>query len=506
MFQKIDKALFAVLLLVVIFLGIFPRAVELINHNYLFLIDQGRDYMAVKNIVVNHKLTMIGSEIGGGAAGTQGIFQGPVYYYLLSIFFILFNGDPYGGIVMMFIFSIAAIIFSYYFAFKIFKNKWYGLLFAFFVSISHPLIDQARFVWNNHPSTIFILLAFYFAYLSYKKDGRFIFLSAFFSAFIYNFEIAMAIPISISYILYVIFVLKLKVLRKYFYLLSGFILGVFPMIIFEVRHNFIGTRGILNYVFVKPQVYTVSNARYDFFGNHISVFITNFFDTFSLQNPSLAVIIFSVFLLFVVFLIFKEQDDRIKKFLQYLMFTLIVTFIVFSFLRNYVYYYYLYHLNIAYIFICVYAVYKIINLNKTYQGIKILVLVLISILAVKSINFSYANTIRDLSDYGGTAKIRGKIDAIDYIYKDAKGKPFGLFVFTPPVYTYAYDYLLWWYGERKYHYLPYQEKRGTFYLLIERDGSKPWSYKGWLETVIKIGKVIYTKKLPSNFIIQKRVI
>jgi hypothetical protein len=111
----------------------------------------------------------------------------------------------------------------------------------------------------------------------------------------------------------------------------------------------------------------------------------------------------------------------------------------------------------------------------------------------------------DLNDYGGTHKIKGKIDALDYIYKDAKGEKFGLLVFTPPIYTYAYDYLIWWYGEKKYAYLPHKDKKGVFYLLIEPDPHKPWTYKGWLETVVKTGKVIEAKELPSGFIIQKRI-
>ena len=81
--KRVRRAIFFLFLGLIIFLSIFPRAVEILANNYLFLIDQGRDYMAVKDIVINHKFTLIGSEIGGGFAGTQGIFQGPVYYYLL---------------------------------------------------------------------------------------------------------------------------------------------------------------------------------------------------------------------------------------------------------------------------------------------------------------------------------------------------------------------------------------------------------------------------------------
>src|SRR3989344_1668955 len=94
-----------VLLIIGIAAGILNRSTELFAHNYLFGFDQGRDYLAVKNIVVGHKLTLIGSEIGAGVAGFQGIFHGPFYYYSLVIPFLLFKGDPYGGMVLMFLFS-----------------------------------------------------------------------------------------------------------------------------------------------------------------------------------------------------------------------------------------------------------------------------------------------------------------------------------------------------------------------------------------------------------------
>ncbi len=106
---------------------------------------------------------------------------------------------------------------------------------------------------------------------------------------------------------------------------------------------------------------------------------------------------------------------------------------------------------------------------------------------------------------GGKEKIKGKLGAIDYIYKDANGKQFGLLVFTPPVYTYAYDYLIWWHGMRRFGYTPDQEKKGTLYLLIEKDYSKPWSYEGWLETVVKAGEPVKEIKLPSGLIIQKHI-
>jgi len=142
------------------------------------------------------------------------------------------------------------------------------------------------------------------------------------------------------------------------------------------------------------------------------------------------------------------------------------------------------------------------KLNKSVIG-RVLFVGILSVCLTYSahkINTLYIHPPND----GGFAKIRGKIRAIDYIYKDAKGGAFGVFVFTPPVLTDAYDYLLWWQGTQRYGYVPHKKKEGLVYLLIEPDPDKPWSYKGWLETVIQKGTIEETVTLQSGLIIQKR--
>jgi len=209
------------------------------------------------------------------------------------------------------------------------------------------------------------------------------------------------------------------------------------------------------------------------------------------------------FLVIAFYLTRKEKNAKLKVFIYYLLCLVPISFFVFSFLRNYVYNYYLIHLSLSYIIVFAYLIYASFKQKK--NAILVGLIVVIVIITVFGVISAVKTSVFDYSDYGGTAKLKGQMAAIDYIYNDAKGKPFGVLVFAPPVYTYPYDYLLWWYGNKKYNYIPYSEKKGTFYLLIEKDPAKPWSYRGWLETVIKSGKIIYTKTLPSGFIIQKRV-
>ncbi len=262
-----------------------------------------------------------------------------------------------------------------------------------------------------------------------------------------------------------------------------------------------GFKGVIFYV-THP---SNSSALFDIRSliEHGNSFIYNFIDSFPVHDHMIGIIFLSLFLAAVVFLLKNESNKNLRNYIYYLILLVPISFLVFSFLRNAVYNYYLIHLSVSYIIIVSYLVHASYKQKRT--KIFLILLLLICIFTLRALVSSVKTSIYDYSDYGGNAKLKGQMAAVDYIYSDAKGKPFGVLVFAPPIYTYQYDYLLWWYGQRKYHYIPYKEKKGTFYLLIEKDPAKAWSYKGWLETVIKSGKIIYTKLLPSGFIVQKRV-
>lgn len=496
------KTIVYVMLFVALASGVILRSVEIMNGNFLFGFDQGRDYLAVRNIVVDHKLTLIGSEIGAGFAGFRGIFHGPFYYYLLTLPFIIFKGDPYGGMILMFILGIATIVFSYMIGSRLFGAK-VGLLAATIVSLSPPFISYSRFIWNSNPAPLFILLGFYFVFLFTKtRRTKYLFWASFFSSFVYNFQLAIAIPLALTLIIYCVLVLKLKQIKQYGILFLGMILAFLPMLFFEIRHGFQGVKGILIYFFNHPETAITQTFWALLLRDHLVAFFHNFFSTF--PSPIIISSTAAVTILPVIFyFILKEKDKQRKKFILYLLILILVTFVVLGLLRNFVYDYYLIHLNLAYVFLVVFAIssafktkYKVVN-GFIAGHVAILLL---------SGTFSNIRTFYyDITDYGGTHKIRGKLDAIDHIYKNADGKRFGLLIFSPPIYTYPYDYLVSWYGEKKYGYVPHRDKKGLVYLLIEKDTSKPWSYQGWLKTVIKKGDIVNTEQLTNGFIIQKRL-
>ena len=498
--MKINKILEIILLFFIICIALLPRSIEVLNKNYIFGFDQGRDYLAVKNIVVDHKPTLIGSEVGAGGAGLNGIFQGPLYYYFLSIPFLLTKGDPYGGVVLMFVLSVLSVVFSYLFGKKVLGTIG-GLIAGLLFALSPMFIAQARFTWNSNPSTLFILLAFCFAYLGIKKKNKYIFLSSFFAGFVYNFQFAVSIPLSVSIFLFYIFIVKLRDIKKYLILFSGFIIAFLPGLLFELRHGFMGIGGFAKYLFGSKEAGASFLPSQRIVVDHISSFFNAFMDVFP-KNIMPQQILFLIVLIPAAYYLYKEKNLELRKFVTFLFLLFPVYFLVFLFFRNTICVYYLIALNAAYILLFSYSVAS--SFKKNNYLLNLFYILFLLFVVLKTLPALINVFIYDYRDYGGTAKIRGKTDAIDFIYSDAKGEKFSLFIFSPPIYVYPYDYILWWHAKEKFGYVPDNIKAGTFYLLIEKDNDELW-YKGWLETVIKDGTVIWEKTLSSGFIVQKRI-
>lgn len=499
------KTLLTLGIILLLFLSFIPRSAEVLSGNYLFGFDQGRDYLAVKNIVTERKITLIGSEIGAGYAGFQGIFHGPFHYYFLAVLFALFNGDPYGGIVLTFIYGMATILLGFVLGRKLF-GLYGGMLTALLIAISPPLISGSRFVWNTHGAPVFILLSFYFLYSVAKEKGtrkRNIFLTAFFAGFVYNFQLAIAIPLCLGFLLSFMVVMRFRHLLQYAMALLGFGTAFAPMLFFEARHGFPALKGLLTYIFIKDSNIVTTKFIEVNIKDHFGLFLYNFFDTF----PRIAIVqnmyFLVLFFMLVIYFLVRKSKSELRSFFYALLFLPLVSFLVLSFIKGAIYVYYLTHLYLVYIILFVYIIFA--SYKYRLQLVSFGFVVILAVMVFYSIMRNTAIFIYDYNDYGGDAKIKGKIDALDYIYKDAKDERFNLLVFSPPIYIYPYDYLVWWYGGRKYHYIPPKEKKGTFYLWIEVDSSKPWSYKGWLDTVIKAGEPVKTVQLPSGFIVKKYI-
>lgn len=496
-------------LIAAIFLwGVAIRGVEVLTGNYLFGFDVGRDMLVARDIVINHKLTLIGAEVGSGSAGINGIFQGPGYYYMLAAVYWLFHGNPYGALLLMFAFGIAALIAVYRTVSRMFDRAT-AILTLFLVGISPLIVSQSRFIWPPHPATLLIILFLYFAYMIPKRPRLYATLALLSAGLTYHFEFAMTVPMVIALLTALPLIYGMKDVRTYLYSFASLVFVFLPMLFFEMRHGGMMVRSALSYSAPRgPVGRDVWFLRItDHMGPYINNAANSFIQEHGLLPPNFYPLLCAGLLMALIIFSLKTKDETLRKFFRFCLLLLTTSYVVLLGLNNIIWDYYLIHAHVIYIYLFAYLTVFSWRGMRTSVWLKgtctVLAIFLISMIASSAwrmmISYRY-----DFHDLGGVEKIQGKKIAIDYVYADAKGKPFSEFTFMAPIYTYPYDYLFQTYGKQTYGYVPGSQKKGRVYLIIEPDASKPWTYKGWLETVIVGGDIIKTVTLPTGHIIQVR--
>lgn len=500
--KKIYGWILCLTAVILILLGVTLRLTETLSGNYVFGFDQGLDFLAARSIVVDHKLTLIGSEAGAGFAGLPGIFHGPGYRYILAVLLFISSGDPHGSIIFLGLLSLAVLAALFYLSHSVMgrTSAWVALTLA---AISLPLTAQARMVWAPNFSGVIAIPLLYMLWMSQKKKPLYIFLTALFAAGLYHFEIPMAVPAIVAVGAYFAFTAKVRGLKEWGLFMLGILVGFLPMILFESRHGWGVVKGIFAYLNRTGVAATSAPFRpvAELVGDTNALFST-IRESFYLGIPWISGMLPWLLLGSACFYVYHEKKKETKLFITALLCIIVSHLLIFYLYRGPIYSHYFSLLYFIYPLLGAYVVGKAMKQTMTRAVVFVLGIILVTAVSVK-----IAKTIRyDYADYGGTAKKAGKIDAIDSIYSHAAGTGFNLFVFTPPVVPYAYDYLIGWYAAKRYGYTPGHELAGTVYLLIEPDPEKPWSYNGWLETVIKKGDVVAQWKLPSGFLIEKRFI
>ena len=478
--------------LVLLTFGVIVRSIEVVSRNYVFVYDQGRDYLAAWNIAIEHKWTLIGAEAGSGFAGLPGIFHGPGYFYLLSAIIKIFGGDPYWGMVVLFMLSIISLLVVYWVAFQVFGRTAAVIALAIAV-VSPPLIVQARMIWAPNFAGLFIVLALASVVMISLDQKWRVGLASFLAASLYHFEIPLAVPMVVALGFWLCSQKQYRNVTVLFWFSIGVIIGIAPAIIFELRHGLPIVSALANPNLSSP-ILTLKELNGD-----LKAFTYVVSDLFNIPQGLYTWVVMTLLVIY-VWGVNRGMKIQSRRFLSYLLFVWLSHIIVFTLYKGPVYSHYL----TALWFVTVFFV-SGVCVGKWKKGVAIRTALVIMFIfgIVRAINKVIYSSSRDFYGSGGTAKIRGKMNAINTILADANGQPFRLMIFSPPVYTYPYDYILTWIRQSRPSAVSSRDAP-VLYLLIEPDGDKPWTYKGWIETVVKQGNVEKQWKLPSGFIIEKR--
>ena len=183
--------------------------------------------------------------IGGHIAGT-GLYSGPLFVYLTAIPAFLTRGHPLGFGLTVAIFGVVNAVFVYYLAKKMFTAKVAvvsGLLYS--GSLLMALFD--RHYWNASLTPIITTLSVWFVWEIYqKRNWYFLPLAAVLALGFHAHGTGMAIIVGT-----ILSLISLRIsLRSRLFFLSCllFLLLQLPLIIFDLRHDFLNTRALVSYL------------------------------------------------------------------------------------------------------------------------------------------------------------------------------------------------------------------------------------------------------------------
>jgi len=237
-FKKILRKNKWIIILLIFALGAFLRFFELRSH-FMYGHDHDLASWIVKDILVDKHWRLIGQE-----TSTQGIFIGPLYYYLQIPFFLLFKMNPIAQAFMSSLIGLFGIFSAYYIFSRVF-DKNTGYISSFLYSVSFYMVNNDREAVPTMPVIIWSMWFFYGIDLVLKgKQRRGYVLLGLLIGLIWHLNLALVILVPL--------ILIAQLFSKKKPGLKNSLLGVFsmfipslPLIIFEIRHNFLQTRSFI---------------------------------------------------------------------------------------------------------------------------------------------------------------------------------------------------------------------------------------------------------------------
>jgi len=405
--------------------------------------DNARDMVDVREMAVLQKPRLIGP-----TTAIEGFYNGPGWYYLLLVPFILTGGDPYGAILM----EIILWAIGGYFLLTL-VSKYYGKLAFLAVSIiwvaSNFILLATQYAFNPNP-VILLTPAIIFYLIKYLETGKLKYsvITWFLAGIFLHFEIAAALFLPVVIILIILLNKKKSYFRKkaFGWGLVAFGTTLLPQLFFDLRNNFQLSRSLLAYrsgthggVDLNPLV-------------RLQEILQSFYDTLlpTLMNFQIFQnVILILFGAIVLFLVRKKQKIDLLSQICILM---IVVFVVINIplridlMR--------WHLNTILVAAIILIGFTISFLNKTNLVGKLTAFLLVIML----LGFALGNVKEyiNVAQKGdpGNSIINNELSAINYTYQEAGGKNFKVYAYLPSVIDYPYQYLYWWRGLKTYGYLP----------------------------------------------------
>lgn len=433
--MKLQKKILTLIFIGILIISGILRYLQTKNFNSAFTYDQARDMLDIRVIAGFYDL-----KVFGPTTSINGLKLGPYYYYLNLPAFWLGQGNPqalvYWNIILFLLTAI--VIFKFFYK----RNLVLGFLISTIFLMAPQLFMVTRYFWNANAAIY--LIVFYFLGLwnfleNKNKKNALIF--GILAALIIQFQAAFG-SVCVIFSFLVIILSKSKINFKYY--LIGFLPWFLPQLIFEIKNKFLMTKLFLGIFNGSNSVLGDKIPINQVFGMHWKTIMPFFEGQFMLPyGVGLGLLIAA----FVIIFINKKYRKIGLYFLGFIIFALIYFIVIYQHeLKTW----YVEGLRVWYCFVLGTAMVSVIKYKKVFYALLILFLIRSFYLSViDQIIYTKSNIKSDDPKNMGNL-----MRNIDWVYEKANGSGFKAYDYLPEVYDYSTQYLYWWYGQKKYGYVP----------------------------------------------------
>ncbi len=314
------------------------------DEKFLFNAEYNYKLWPMQNIIENKKIPMIGIE---AVSYLHHVHYPPFFLYIFTPILRLFNYNPV-TIEMVFICLSGLISYLFFLLGKNIYDIYFGLLLAFLYAISYFTQQADKFIWVVGGIYFICVLFMYLLYKSlhlkklYFIEGLYLGLTISFGLNLHY--QAMLLLMSLIFLCFVKDFRK-KISVKFFIGITvGLIIFIFPILIFELRHNFYNLKGILMLL----QYQNNSAPVLERFINAINLVAGLFMAIFLPDNVSthnILPLMFSLPVLITIGIIIKSlfnktnTDSQKQLFIIFIFFLILNGIIMYTFLKNQFTYY-----------------------------------------------------------------------------------------------------------------------------------------------------------------------
>ena len=432
--------------------------------------DQGLHSQAIWNIWHDGHLSLLGHP-----TDVPGIFHSPVYYWMMLPFYVLGRGDPAFPAIWQAVTHAFSVVLIYILSLRLFNRRTArvsALLFGF----SYGFISFARWLSNVNPVIPFALVYFLTLERFLRKSVLWFPVSALLCALLIEFN--GAIGIFLLPLLLIAALLKIKnifIPRWNLPLgLIAFVLPHLPLVLFDLRHQFLITKSILNY-----SGSTGTGLGFSF--SHVGYDLWVLADQLNsvLAWPYWAVTV--SLLLLTAIIVYRKRHLFSVRFLLFGIFVPVLGLLAYR--RGAIGFFFWAVLPLILILIS----FSLSVLNRS-----LLKIVLIIIIAVNLSHWTDFLSPHPALTPMGTRNLiteNNRENIITWIYKKAGGRPIYLWMYTIPYRLEdPWRYFFIWYGQSKYGSLPVSwgglsrveiPSSGAFFAIYEPNKDQPSNLIGW---------------------------